>query len=363
MMVFDDLLKINEDLWSYLSKTDKNIVMYGTGNGADKIIDVFENKGIKLYGIFASDDFARGQNFRGFTVKKYSDFVNELEDFIVVVSFASQRDEVLENIYKIASERELYAPDVPVFGDGLFDLEYFNQNVDKLRYVYSKLADDLSRKTFISTIAFKITGNISYLKDCETTEEEINSLITYLIRNKNYIDIGAYTGDTVEKYVNLFGDSMTIYAIEPDEKNYRKMLERFKDKGISCKTFNVAGWDKTELLKFYAKSGRASTVNNSNNSLKYKEIQGQKIDEIIEDSIGYIKIDAEGADCKVIEGLTETIKNNLPCMKIAAYHRNEDYFSIPLTVDKINSEYRLYMRHLKYVPGWDTDFIFDFSNN
>lgn len=362
-MSFDDLFEIKEDLWTYLARTEKNIVMYGTGNGADKIIDVFENKGIELYGIFASDDFARGQNFRGYTVKKYSDFAKELDDFIVVVSFASQRDEVLENIYKIASERELYAPDVPVFGEGLFDLKFFNQNINKLRYVYSKLADDMSRKTFISTIAFKLTGKISFLKECETIDDEINILISNLIKNKNYIDVGAYTGDTVEKYTDLFGNEMTIYAIEPDAKNYKKMLERFSQKGISCRSFNVAGWDKTETLKFYARSGRASTVDNTAGSIKFKEIPGQKLDDIINDGIGFIKIDAEGADSKVIDGLFETIKTNLPCMKIAAYHRNEDYFSIPLTVDKINSDYRLYMRHLKYVPGWDTDFIFAFSKD
>ena len=120
-MNFESLLNLKEDLWTYLLNTEKKIVMYGTGNGADKIIDIFEKIGVKLYGIFASDDFARGQIFRGYTVNKYSDFCAELDDFIVVVSFASQREEVLSNIKRIACERELYAPDVPVFGGGLFE--------------------------------------------------------------------------------------------------------------------------------------------------------------------------------------------------------------------------------------------------
>ena len=32
----------NIDLWSYLSTTDKAVVMYGMGNGADKILNVCE---------------------------------------------------------------------------------------------------------------------------------------------------------------------------------------------------------------------------------------------------------------------------------------------------------------------------------
>ncbi len=35
-----------QDLWTYLKKTDKKIVMYGMGNGADKILAACEQKGI-----------------------------------------------------------------------------------------------------------------------------------------------------------------------------------------------------------------------------------------------------------------------------------------------------------------------------
>ena len=45
----ETLLKSSEnyiDLWSYLSKSTKSIVMYGMGNGADKILSVCERYGI-----------------------------------------------------------------------------------------------------------------------------------------------------------------------------------------------------------------------------------------------------------------------------------------------------------------------------
>ena len=32
--------EVNTDLWQYLQGTDKKIVMYGMGNGADKILNV-----------------------------------------------------------------------------------------------------------------------------------------------------------------------------------------------------------------------------------------------------------------------------------------------------------------------------------
>ena len=37
------------DLWQYLSKSDKKIVMYGMGNGADKILAVCEKYGVPFF--------------------------------------------------------------------------------------------------------------------------------------------------------------------------------------------------------------------------------------------------------------------------------------------------------------------------
>ena len=71
------------------------------GNGADKILHQFDLKGIKCSGVFASDEFVRGHSFRGFKVKKYTEIEAEFEDFIVVVAFASEREEVIERIFEM----------------------------------------------------------------------------------------------------------------------------------------------------------------------------------------------------------------------------------------------------------------------
>ena len=53
------------DLWSYLRRTDKKILMYGMGNGADKILNICERYGIEICDFFASDGFVRGHQFHG----------------------------------------------------------------------------------------------------------------------------------------------------------------------------------------------------------------------------------------------------------------------------------------------------------
>ena len=60
-----------KDIWNYLKNAQKPIVLYGTGDGADKIISVCDKKGIKVSGVFASDLFVRKREFCGMPVTSF----------------------------------------------------------------------------------------------------------------------------------------------------------------------------------------------------------------------------------------------------------------------------------------------------
>ena len=61
------------NVWTALEESSLPIVLYGMGNGADKVLGELERRGIRAAGVMASDDFARYQDYRGFIVKKESD--------------------------------------------------------------------------------------------------------------------------------------------------------------------------------------------------------------------------------------------------------------------------------------------------
>ncbi len=349
---------IKEDLWSYLNDTQKPVAIYGMGDGADKIIDVLEKRGIKISGVFASDGFVRKKVFRGFTLESYSAIKARLSDFIVLLSFATSLDDVLENINRIAHEQELYAPDVPVYGTGLFDMDYFLGNIKRLENVYDKLSDDISKKTFINSIKFRLTGKISYLFECETPICESYTSLLIPAAGCHYVDIGAYSGDTIREFISFSGENIKVTAFEPDARSYKKLLvysESLTQTEISC--HNAAAWDKNEELTFFARSGRNSSKEKNNHTNKETMVSAVALDNII-NSADFIKIDAEGSELNVIDGMKNLIKNSMPSMNIAAYHRTEDYFAIPEKVLSVTDGYNLYFRHFKYVPSWDTNFYF-----
>ena len=87
---------INEEntLWEYLKTAGQPVVLYGTGDGADKVLARLAETGVPVSGIFASDEFVRGQQFHGFTVRTYSELLALREKVIVLIAFASELPDV-----------------------------------------------------------------------------------------------------------------------------------------------------------------------------------------------------------------------------------------------------------------------------
>ncbi len=353
---FDELSNL-PDLWEHLQNADKPIVLYGMGDGADKILAVCESKNIRISGVFASDGFVRHKTFHGFDLTDYATLRRSLGKCIILVSFATRLDNVMKSIYNLNETDELYAPDVPVFGQGIFDKSYFLNNAALFRSVYDTLSDDLSRRAYLDLIAHKITGKIDYLKDCETDVAEVYHTVIRPKGGDRYVDIGAYNGDTLREYVSFAGQDISAVCFEPDARNFKKLRQTAKELGISdISLHNAAAWDKEETLSFYARSGRASAHTTSHAGEKVTLIPAYPADSATDLRADYIKIDAEGADLAVVRGLAGTIRASRPVVGCAVYHRVEDLFALPSFLTSLYEDgFSLYIRHFPYIPGWDAN--------
>lgn len=339
-----------KNVWDVLKESGKPVILYGMGLGAEKIMDTLALYGVEVDGIFASDGFVRGHSFRGFKVMKYSEVCEKYDDFNVVLCFATHLDEVIDNIVKINAEHTVFAPDVPVAGGGLFSREFVKENEEKFDLVYSRLADEESRRVYLDIINFKISGKIDYLLNSFCDKGEIYSDILKLGESENIIDLGAYDGDTIAEFLSATGGNYGyITALEPDEKNFKKLLKNTEElDNISC--LNMGAWDKKETLIFAKKAGRNSKLSGEGTGVEVIDIDSLEI------AATFIKMDIEGSELKALCGLEKTIKIHSPKLYICAYHRNEDLFALPLKVWEYNGDYNIYFRHSKYIPAWESNF-------
>lgn len=338
------------ELWEYLKTAKKPIVLYGMGNGADKIIKVLEEKSIEFKGVFASDGFVRPKLFHGHQIESYRNLKEKFGEMIVLLCFGSSLPDVIENILKIASEQELYAPEVPVIGGGLFDNAFLHQNAEALKWVYHHLADDISRKTFENILKYKLSGKISYLLDCQVDENELYDTFLKLDKER-FLDLGAYNGDTVLGFINNCPNFESITALEPDRKTFKKLIsntENLRD----FTPINACISDKCETVNFKMLGGRNSVLGDGKDEIQALTIDSLKFNPT------YIKMDVEGEEVAAIRGGSQTILNGKPKMLISAYHRTDDFITIPKAVLDVRGDYKIYLRHFKYLPAWDTNFYF-----
>ena len=355
------------DLWQYLktaSDAGRPILLYGMGNGADKIITVCEAYGISVADFFASDGFVRGHLFHGKKVLSYSEACEKYgrDNMIVLLSFASSLPDVLKNVYRIAEECELYAPDVPVCGENLFNHEFFEENEGKIHRVTELLTDERSKEIYRRVINYKLSGDVMLLNAGLLDFSEVFRLLG-AEKFKRIADLGAYNGDTLREIAPFAPKLKEAVAFEPDRRNHKKLSE-YADGECRFKILPVkaAAWSFKDRLLFDGSGNRNSTLISNgievNRPPKTVEVEAEPLDSILGgERVDYIKFDVEGAEREAILGSLKTIENHRPALMISLYHRNEDIFELPLMIHERFPDYKLYIRRREYIPAWDTVLI------
>lgn len=344
-------LQNRQSVWERLKTCGKPIVLYGMGDGADKVLAAFERYGIRADGVMASDDFVRGQRFHGFQVKRCADFEREYGDFVIALCFASQLSDVIEQIKSVAARHLTLVPGVPVFGEVPFDRSFLQRYQAETEAAYALMADGQSRLVFRNTLLFYLTGELPLLDEMTTEKDEAFETILRLGGNELYVDLGAYNGDTIDEFLHYSGGSYRkIVALEPNAKNYQKLCAHCA-RLPRTELWQLGSYSRNTTLTFNNKAGRNSAIADSG-----VQTQVATVDTVLcGAAASYIKADVEGADRDTLLGAKNTLKNYKPKLNFSAYHRFEDIFLLPLLIRELNPAYQIYLRHHPYIPAWDTN--------
>ena len=349
---------VKEDVWDILKKEKRPIVVYGMGNGADKLIERFSKYGIEIADFFASAGFVRGHFFHGKRVKTLEEIEAEYADFVIVLSFASNRKEVVDMLAKIDEKYEMYVPDMPIAAGEYFDKELYNLCYEDIKKAYESLSDDESKAVFSSVINYRISGKMKFL--LETYSEKYEK---YDILNKNKIetaiDGGAYNGDTAKEAALNFEGVRRIYAFEPDTRNFKK-LSKYADEETKCQIIpiNSALYSEDGQGSFLGSGNRNSTISGtSSHEFLKSDISLMKIDSLECGRVDYVKLDVEGAEYEALLGARETIEKYHPALSVSLYHKSRDIFTLINYLREEYPEYKLYLRRIRCVPAWEIDLI------
>ncbi len=145
------------------------------------------------------------------------------------------------------------------------------------------------------------------------------------------VDIGAHVGLYTALAAEKTGHAGKVIAIEPEPKNYERILENIKINGfgnVIVKKIALSDHTGSEKLYISPSSARHSLLPPENSS-NFAQITVKTLDTLLEElnlkTVDIIKIDAEGAEVGILKGMVKTLKNN-PEVKIivASYHYSSE---------------------------------------
>ena len=352
-----DTLLFSRDLWQILQKETRDILLYGMGNGADKLLAVCEKKGISVKGIFASDGFVRGHSFHGMRVMPYSEVesIYPPNGCVILLAFGSSRPEVTALFDRVASRYPLFVPDLPVCGENLFDAAFLAKNHEKFVQAQALFCDAPSRALFHLILRCKHDG-VYALFNAATSQKQAWDLLP-TERITAMADLGAYNGDTAREAMQKCPQLDFILAVEPDRRNFRKLSDWAANGTGKCviECHRVAISDTCGEAAFDSSGNRNAglctgrTDDTVHTDTLDNLLGGRRVD--------YVKLDVEGAEHAALCGAANTIRAHRPVLRVAAYHRSEDLFDLPLLLAQLCENYRFHLVRAKGYPAWDIDIV------
>ena len=143
-----------------------------------------------------------------------------------------------------------------------------------------------------------------------------------------FLDVGAHVGRYALQVAKIVGESGSVIAIEPMTECYKTLK-----KGISLNSFknvtplNIAAWNKSCNLKLFIGDNPGLNSIKYNMGLGYVEVEAKALDMVLSqinvNRVDWIKIDVEGAEYEVLQGLKNTLKKDSPQLIVEVKKENE----------------------------------------
>ena len=227
-------------------------------------------------------------------------------------------------------------------------ISILKQHSYDLLWLYRNTADYLSKRTLAAIL-------MNWL-DLQT-----NALISVRSIFKNYcepdifpdnkedvyVDLGAYIGNSIADYVQVYGkDYKKIYAFEPAKAVYDNLCETINDldlhdieiiqKGVGAQK------GKKYIQENYYEYSYSRLIENGDIS---EQVDVVRLDDELKEYPTYLKVNVCGSEKEAITGCKKIITKSSPKIAINICYDYDNIWRIPSIIEEYNSNYIFYLRH------------------
>jgi FkbM family methyltransferase len=224
--------------------------------------------------------------------------------------------------------------------------KYCDHLKDKLNIVMILLLDIIPRRirqtqkliikiknVLISKIIMEVNGMKYFLADLESililSSGFEKWMWNYLKPKKGevFIDVGAHIGKYALQVAKIVGENGLVIAIEASPINYNVLLKNCRLNNIrNVIALNIAAWKSNGELKLFIGDVGGHHSVKLNFGLGFIKVSAKALDNVLKElhinRVDWIKIDVEGAEYEVLEGLKSTIQQYKPTLIIEVLKEN-----------------------------------------
>jgi FkbM family methyltransferase len=258
---------------------------------------------------------------------------------VIAMSFNKSRGPSITGFLNSLYKRFLFIKLYSKYGDHL---------KDKLNIVMILLLDIIPRRlrkgflkklivkiknVLISKIIMQVNGVKYFLLDRESilivSPEHEKWIGNYLKPKKDevFIDVGAHIGKYALQVAKIVGEKGLVIAIEASPINYNVLLKNCRLNNIrNVIALNIAAWKSNGELKLFIGDVGGHHSVKLNFGLGFIKVSAKALDNVLKElyinRVDWIKIDVEGAEYEVLEGLKSTIQQYKPTLIIEVLKEN-----------------------------------------
>lgn len=228
------------------------------------------------------------------------------------------------------------------------------QNIGYYDWVFTRLADEESKRVFTLLIQFRVVPDMKFIEAAfdPINHQYFDKTIVSCNSDEVFVDCGGFIGDTTEDFISLYKNYKKIYVYEPSEDNISTCRENLKQ--YSNVEVSQCGVGEKQEKLIISGSGSSSSFVGTEETDDSDTVEIISLDKRIEEKVTFIKMDIEGFEIPAIIGAKHHIKNDSPKLAICTYHIISDMWEIPKLIDFINPNYKFYFRHYMKTQNWET---------
>jgi len=352
-----------------VGKHAKRLLLFGAGNLGRRTLSILRKSGHEPLGFIDNNPALWGQKVDDVEVFRPADAASRFgpqQAAVVVKIWCGEASDKMSD--RIEPLRALGFSDIALFGHLAWKypdtfLPHYALDLpsrllhqtERIVRAFDLFQDQRSREIFLSHIRWRLH------LDYDGLPVPVNDMIYFNLRlvrpsaNEFLIDGGAFTGDTVQSFLETFGRNgfQKILSFEPDPTNFKK-LEKYISAlpaEIRSKIIPMASalGEERSVINVESSGGPSSRVGHGDH-----QVPCRIIDEFIEGKsvASFIKLDIEGYEPQALRGARQTLSRGRPVVAACVYHVQNHLWEIPLELDEKIADYRYYLvPHLS--DGWD----------